>query len=151
MKLGKSCKLYYSAALLDGSSVTPALATWVEITLVKDLTLDHAREDHEATTRGSGDYIETAKGMVEAGVEFGMKHLPGNAGFDALRDAWIAGTTVAMAIMDGDIATSGSEGLCANMVVDMKRAEPVRGEMDYAVTIKPGEDSYSAWYEPTGS
>ncbi len=151
MKLGKSCKVYYCTTALDGASNDAAGATWVEIDLVKDLTLDHAREDHDATTRGSGDYVETAKGMIEAGVEFGMKHLPGNAGFDALRDAWIAGTTVAMAIMDGDIATSGSEGLCANMVVDMKRAEPVRGEMDYAVTVKPGEDSFSAWYEPAGS
>ena len=65
-----------------------------------------------------------------------------DANFTAIKDAFFNGTSVEFAVMDGDIATAGSQGLRASMAITgFSRNEPLEEAMSVSVTAKP---TYSA-------
>ena len=144
MKLGINGKLYKN----DGDYATP---TWTEITNVRDLTLNMDAAEADATTRANNRWRATAAALRDASVEFEMVWDTADAGFQAIRDAWKNGADLEMAVVDGDIATSGTEGLRATFAITgFNRNEPLEDTMTANVTIKPG---YSAnppeWHETT--
>jgi hypothetical protein len=70
----------------------------------------------------------------------------GDAGFTALKDAWISGTEIALAAMDGDVDAAGAEGLVGNFTVtNFSRSEPLEEGVSVSVTVKPA--SNTDWYE----
>ena len=122
--------LYYNSA----SFGTP---TWVPITNVKDVDLSMDATKIDASDRGSR-WKKTLAGSIEAGVTFALTYDTTTAWYDVLHAAFVAGTTVDMAVMDGLIATAGSEGLRGEMsVLQFSRPEPLDGEMVTNVTIAP--------------
>ena len=144
--LGKECKFYYSAELLDGSTVTPALATWVEIANIKDLTLSGESGEADVTTRAAVDWRQTLATFKEGGLEFEMMWEPGDAAFEAMLTAWLTNGQIALAAMDGDIAASGSQGLVSNFSVPkFTRNEPLEEGVTASVTVKPA--SQTEWYK----
>ena len=71
---------------------------------------------------------------------------PADAGFTALQEAWANSDEIAIAAMDGDIATSGSQGLAGNFTVtNFSRSEPLEEAVTVSVTLKPS--SYTTWYK----
>jgi hypothetical protein len=59
-------------------------------------------------------------------------------GFTALQNAWFGDTPVEMAVMDGPITASGSQGLRATMsVISFSRKEPLEEAMTASISIKP--------------
>jgi hypothetical protein len=59
-------------------------------------------------------------------------------GFTAIQEAYFDGTPVEVAVMDGDITTSGSQGLRATMAVtNFSRNEPLEEAITVSVTLKP--------------
>ena len=58
-----------------------------------------------------------------------------DANFTAIKDAFFNGTSVEFAVMDGDIATAGSQGLRASMAITaFSRNEPLEEAMSVSVT-----------------
>ena len=58
--------------------------------------------------------------------------------FGAIRDAFLNHTAVEFAVMDGDIATAGSQGLRAScMVTNFSRNEALEEAITVSVTVKP--------------
>ena len=52
--------------------------------------------------------------------------------------------------MDGDITTSGNQGLAGNFTVtNFSRSEPLEEAVTVSVTLKPS--SYTTWYEVAGA
>lgn len=148
--LGDECKLYYATADLDGDSVTPATASWNEITNIKDVTVGASTDEDDITTRANNGFRATAATIKNCQIDFVMLWLPGNTAFDAIQTAWSARGEIGIAAMDGAIATAGSQGIASNMVVtNMTRNEPVAGAVTANVTLKPS--SQSEWYEAAGS
>jgi len=89
-----------------------------------------------------------AKAIKEGSIEFEMLWDPDDAGFAAIQTAWANAAEIAMAAMDGPIATSGSQGLASNFTVtNFSRNEPLEEAVTVSVTIKPS--SYTTWYEVT--
>lgn len=149
-QLGKDCKLYRSTTLLDGSSNTPATVSWTEITNVRDLTLTQTKGEADVTTRASSGFRQTLGTLIEGSVEFDMMWETADAGFTALQDAFYNGTEISMAVMDGDIAVTGAEGLASNMnVTGFTRNEPLEEGATVSVTVKPS--SYTEWYTKAAS
>ena len=141
--IGLDAKLYYNAN-------TYASPSWTELTNVKDVSLSMDAGEADASTRGSGGWKITEATLRSASIEFEMTWDTSKAWFIALRDAYLAGTLVEMACMDGAIATSGKEGLRAGMsVTEFMRNEPLEGVVTVSVTVKPGPsaDANPAWYE----
>jgi len=149
LKIGLNCKLYYSDTELDGDTVTPATATWVEIDIVRDVSIPMERGKADLPTRGS-TWNQSATTLLTAGLEFQIKNDTADAGYIALRDAFINNTEIAVAAMDGDIEVAGAEGLASNMMVEnFTRGEPLEEGVSIDVRLCPS--SQTEWYESTGS
>jgi hypothetical protein len=111
---------------------------WVELSNVKDLTLNMEKGEADVTTRGNAGWRATVGTLKEGSLEFEMVWDTEDEGFAALQGAWFGDTPVEMAVMDGPIATSGSQGLRATMsVISFSRKEPLEEAMSVSVTIKP--------------
>jgi len=130
-KLGMEGKLYYNA----GSYATP---DWKELKNVKDVTLNMEKGEADVTTRGNAGWRATVGTLKEGSLEFEMVWDTEDEGFAALQAAWFGDTPVEMAVMDGPIATSGSQGLRATMsVISFSRKEPLEEAMSVSVSVKP--------------
>jgi predicted secreted protein len=136
VKLGDEMKLYLCAAGIGG---TPE---WTEVTLVKDVTLSHSKGEADVSTRGGGGWKQIVGAMKEAVIEFEMVWDTEDAAFQLVKDAYFNDTLLGLAVMDGPIATPGSEGLWADCaILKFDRKEPLENAVTVGVTAKP---TYSA-------
>ena len=131
MKLGMEAKLYRNT----GTYATP---TWVEMTNVKDLTLNLEAAEADVTTRGNAGWRATIAALKDGSIEFEMVWDPADAGFTAIQDAYFNNTTVEFAVMDGDVTSTGTQGLRATMsITKLTRSEPLEQAITVSVTAKP--------------
>jgi predicted secreted protein len=136
--LSENAKLYYNSA-------TYATPTWDLITEVKDLTLTFSKGEVDVTTRASGGYTEIVDGLKEASIEFSILYNTSDTDFSAILDAFHANTAVEFFVMDGLVATSGSEGLRATCTITGLTVNQVLGEALMAdFTAKPLKNSDAA-------
>lgn len=136
IKLGLDAKLYFCAAGIGG---TP---TWTELTNVKNVTLSLQKGEADVTTRANNGWKATAATLKEGSIEFEMVWDTADAGFTAIKNAWFNNTLIGLAVMDGPVATTGSQGLWADCtIIDFSRDEPLEDALTVKVTAKP---TYSA-------
>jgi TP901-1 family phage major tail protein len=144
--LGLECKLYFSATLVDDGSNTPDQISWTEIGNAKDVTLNCETGEADITTRANNGWRATAATLKDGSIEFEALWKPGDGAFDALQSAWAAGDEIAIAAMDGAIATVGKQGLAGNFTVtNFSRNEPLEEAVTVSITLKPS--SFTQWYE----
>ena len=145
--LGMDCKLYFDSTPLAGA---PSTGTWTELTNAKDVTVNLETGEADITTRANSGWRATAATLKDGSIEFEMVWRPGDAGFDAIQTAWANSAEIALAAMDGDITTSGNQGLAGNFTVtNFSRSEPLEEAVTVSVTLKPS--SYTTWYEVAGA
>jgi len=143
--LGKDCKLYFGDALLDGVTNTPGTVGWTEIDNALDVNLNLSTGEADITTRANNGWKATAATLKDGSIEFEMLWKPTDAGFAAIIAAWLAGTEISVAAMDGAIATEGKKGLVSNCTVtNFSRSEPLEEAVKASVTLKPS--SFTEWY-----
>ena len=110
IKLGLECKLYR-----DNSG------TWEELGNVRDLSINMEMGVADVTTRGGNGWRQNVATLRDGTVTFQMVYDSSDADFTALQTAFLASTAagreIKIAAMDGDIATSGTQGLIAFMNV----------------------------------
>ncbi|MGL6097131.1 MAG: phage tail tube protein [Fimbriiglobus sp.] len=140
-RLGLDAKLYRNT----GSFLAPA---WDEVDNVKDVTLTLEAGEADVTTRGNNGWRATVATLKDAGIEFEMVWDSADPDFSAFRDAFLNRGAVEVAVMDGPIAQSGSQGLRATcMVTKFTRTEPLEEAITVAVTIKPTfSDNPPIWH-----
>jgi len=130
-KFGYEAKLYRNTG-------TYASPVWNEVPNVKDLSVDIGADEADVSTRKNAGFKATAQGLKDAPVEFGMVWDTEDLDFSAFQDAFFDGTPIEVAVMDGDIAVAGSEGLRATMaVMGFSRNEPLGEALSVAVSLKP--------------
>ncbi len=104
-KTGAQMNLYYNSG-------THASPTWVEIEEVGDVSIaDFSMGIAELKRRGNSFTKGLATLLQQIAIEFRLIHGVGATVFDTLRAAFLAGTVKEYAIMNGAIATSGTQGL----------------------------------------
>jgi TP901-1 family phage major tail protein len=131
VKLGLDAKLYRNTG-------TPGAPTWVELTNVKDLTLNLDASEADVTTRGNAGWRATLAALKDASIEFEMVWDTADAAFTAIKDAFFGSTSVEFAVMDGDITIAGAQGLRAEMsITNFSRSEPLEEAISVSVTAKP--------------
>ena len=131
IKLGMEAKLYRNTG-------TYAAPTWVEMLNVKDLTLNLEASEADVTTRGNAGWRATIAALKDGSIEFEMVWDTSDADFTAIKDAFFGNTSVEFAVMDGDITTTGSQGLRAEMsITNFSRSEPLEEAIGVSVTAKP--------------
>lgn len=129
-KLGIEMKLYRNT----GTTQSP---TWVELTNVKDLTIDFSKGEADVTTRGSGGWKAYRGTLKEFSLEFQMVYDPEDESFEAIEDAFMDNTALDLAIADGDIDTNGTRYIrTACEVFAFKRGEANEDAVMYDVSLK---------------
>ncbi len=130
--IGIDAKLYYDPAGVG-------VGTWTELTNVRDVTLNLEKSEADVTTRANNGWRAMAALLKDGSVEFEMVWDTADAGFTAIKDAYFNNSLIGLAIMDGGITTSGSQGLQANFeVMNFSRSEPLEEALKVNVTVKPG-------------
>jgi predicted secreted protein len=133
--LGANCKLYRNT----GTYGTPV---WDLIDIVRDLTLSLDKSEADATTRAAAGWKQFLAGLKTGSVEFDVIWDTGHLDFIALQGSFANNTILDIAVMDGPIATAGSAGLRAEMVVfTLTRNESLEEAVTASITCKP---AYSA-------
>ena len=131
VKLGMEAKLYRN----DGDYETP---DWVEMSNVKDLTLNNEKGEADVTTRKNNGWRATVGTLKDGSIEFEMVWGTDDENFTAIQEAYFGNTSVEFAVMDGDIETAGSQGLRATMaIMNVTRNEPLEEAITVSVTAKP--------------
>jgi len=136
---GLDCKAYRNT----GTSETP---TWDLIECIEDLSigLDHSSED--VSTRGGGGWKQERLTLKEGSVDVGLLYDTEDDDFQELLDAYFDESKIEVALMDGPIATAGSQGLRATVQVkSMPLEQPLAGVVKAAATLVITRGTTPAW------
>jgi len=130
-RLGLDGKLYRNT----GDYASPV---WVEISNVKDVSLSLEKGEADVSSRANNGWKATVGTLRDGSVEFEMIWDSEDPGFAAIKDSYFLDTPIELAVMDGDVAVSGSQGLRASFsVLNFSRNEPLEESMTAQVTVKP--------------
>jgi len=133
-KTGMQAKLYYKVGGVA------AQANWVELTDIKDNTLNLEKGEADVTTRANSGWKASVGAAKSGAVEFEMIWNTDDAGFTALSDAFINDSAIGLAVLDGPKDTG--TGLVADFaIIKFARNEKLEEAITVAVTAKP---TYSA-------
>ena len=135
---------------MAGESVTYVLGMKAKIMLgatelsnVKDVTLTMQAGEADITTRANSGWRATAPTLRECTAEFQMQHKPGDAGFAAIKSAFLNSTTVALSVLTA-AASEGGEGPSGKFsVTNFTRNEGLEEAIHYSVTAKLAE--FTSW------
>ena len=127
IKLGMEATLNYKVGGQDG------VGAWLELTNTKDVTLSLEAGEADVTTRANDGWRAIVATLKEASVEFEMVWDTGDAGFDAIKDAYLGNDVIGFQILDGD----SGEGLQADfMITSFSRSEALEEAIMVSVTAK---------------
>ena len=128
--LGMNAKIYQGTS----GDVLSALA---EMSNVKDVTLTLEAGEADVTTRGNSGWRATATTLKECTCEFEMLWKPGDAGFDAIKTAFLSSGTLELAVLDQARETTGAQGPKGSFsITGFSRSEPLEEGMTVSVTAK---------------
>lgn len=128
--LGMNAKIYQGAT-------GAALGALAEMGNVRDVTLTLEAGEADITTRANSGWRATAPTLRECTAEFEMVWKPGDAGFDAVKNAFLTNGTLELAILDQDKATSGAQGPKGSFsITSFSRNEALEEAITVSVTAK---------------
>ena len=142
--LGKDCKVYYSA------TAQTALASLTELTTIRKAGFSGEAGTADVTTRANSGWRATASTLRDLSTELEIVFKPGDVGYEVLRDAWLAGSLVCLAILTGAYDAAGTEGPHGDFAVTaFNRTEELEEGVVVAVSVKL--NAYMAWVDVSGS
>jgi len=137
--LGMNAKIYQGA-------VSGELTALSEMSNVKDVTLNLEAGEADVTTRGNQGWRATAPTLRECTVEFEMLWKPGDAGFEAIKTAFLSSGQLRLAVLTGASDASGTEGPLGDFsITNFSRNEPLEEGVTVSVTAKLAE--FDQWVE----
>ena len=130
IRLGMEAVLNYKTGGQDGGG------SWVELANVRDVTLSLEAGEADVTTRANSGWRAVVATLKEASVEFEMVWDTADAGFGAVKDAYLNNAPIGMQILDGSSSGAG-EGLQADfMITSFSRSESLEEVITVSVTAK---------------
>ena len=122
--LGMNAKLYHGVAGTTAAT---------EMTNVRDVTLTLEAGEADVTTRANLGWRATAPTLRECSAEFEMVWDPDDAGFTAIKTAFLASDLIALKVLD-KAAGQGPDGDFA--ITSFSRAEALEEAITVSVTAK---------------
>lgn len=111
-KTGHKMKLYRNTG-------TVAVPVFSEVAEVGDVSISDLTRGLAELKRRASDFTKNLVTLIQSiAVEFRLHHGLDATNFDAIRTNFFSGAVEEWAVMDGDIATTGSEGLRVGVVVE---------------------------------
>jgi hypothetical protein len=140
--LGMNAKIYQGAS-------GAALNTLTEMDNVKDVSLNLEAGEADITTRANQGWRATAPTLRECTAEFEMLWKPGDAGFEAIKTAFLTAATLRLAVLTGARDAPGTEGPLGDFsITNFSRNEPLEEAVMVSVTAKLAE--FDEWVEIAG-
>jgi len=122
--LGMNAKIYYGTA---GSTAN------TELSNVRDVTVTLEAGEADVTTRANDGWRATAPTLKECTVEFEMVWKTTDAGFTAIKSAFLNNTTIALLVL----SESGGEGMDGDFsITNFSRNEALEEAITVSVTAK---------------
>ena len=116
--------------------------TWTELSGIKDLSVPLEKEKVDSTRRADAGWKTSVCKMKALGLDLVIPADPTDAAYLALEAAHINSRAIGIAIMDGAIATPGTQGLKADFqVFKFQRGEPADGLQMMNVSLKPTDSA----------
>lgn len=127
--------------------------TWSPVNIVRDVTLDLEQGATEANARDNPDWELNLLTRKKGSVSFDMLNKPGDANFEAIRDAYLNKTPIDIAVLDDEADVEGAQGLRAEWgITKFSRNEPQEGVVTYAVSMVPlRTGNLPTWMEVEGA
>lgn len=126
--LGHKARLYYSA---NGT-------TWTLVKGVRDVTVNVSSDEADVTTRDNDGWKANAKTLKDASIEFQILPAPGEATYEALRDANFADTVLRFRALSDLATVDNAEGLMFwGQVFSWNRSEALADAQMIDVSTKP--------------
>lgn len=143
---GRDAHIY----LNTGSVATP---TWTEITEARDVSMPMTADQIEQSDR-STKFKLYSSGGIDLSVSFKMSYRNGSANFASLQSLFLTGCGAEFAIMDGPIATAGSEGVRGGFQVFSNSFDfPLSDGQTVDIELRPcyfedgaSNQTFPAWY-----
>ena len=133
--LGKDAKLYRGVA---GATATTLLD------IVQKVTVSGETAMADVTTRANSGFKAEAAGLKTSGLTFDMVLKPNDAGFVAVRDAWVNGTQIALKAL----TRANGEGIDADYAISkFERTEDL--EQGIMVSVEAKLTKFRAYIEDT--
>jgi hypothetical protein len=129
----------------DTGSVEGPAPVLVEFTQVKDVKYNMEKGTADVTNRGNGGWTATATVLKDASVDLTATYNPADDTdgiMAALIGAALNNTTIPIAILDGDAATVGTQGLWSDFqVTKYDKDEPLIAGQLITFNLKTGNTS----------
>jgi TP901-1 family phage major tail protein len=136
MAEAKTYVLGMKAEILQGAA-DAELSAMTAMTNTKDVTLTMEAGEADITTRGNSGWRATAPTLRSCSAEFQQIWKPGDAGFEAIKTAFLTNSTIELAILDGPHGESGSQGPKGQFsITNFSRNEPLEEAITVSVTAK---------------
>ena len=146
--LGMNAKIYQGTAAEDASTLSPASMT--EMGNVKDVTLSLEAGEADITTRANSGWRATAPTLRECSCEFEMVWKPGDSGFEAIKEAFLNATPIALAVLTGAHDAAGAEGPIGNWsITNFSRNEALEEAVTVSITAKLA--AFGSWFVNGGA
>lgn len=127
IKLGMEARLNYKTGGQGGAG------SWLELANTKDVTLNLETGEADVTTRANSGWRATVATLKEASVEFEMVWDTADAGFAAIKNAYLNNDPIGLQVLDGE----DGQGLQADfMITAFSRSEALEEAINVSVTAK---------------
>ena len=126
-----------NAGLYQDTAGSTDVELMTEVAHVKDVTLNLEAGEADVTTRSNGGWRATAPTLRECTVEFEMLWKPGDAVFDAIKNAFLNSSYVALAVLDQKNDVEGAQGPLGDFsIINFSRSEALEEGVMVSVTAK---------------
>jgi hypothetical protein len=127
-----NAKLYYTATAGQALS-----AMTLTLGGVKNVDVKLSTGEADVTTRANSGWKQNIATLKECEISFDLPLDPSDAGYIAVRAAFMGGTLLGFAALTGDKAVSGNEGIVGDFTVtEFTRSEPIEEAQSVSVTAK---------------
>ena len=134
-RLGMKAKVFHGTA---GSTGVPTS----ELSNVTDVTITLDASEADVTTRDNDGFRATIGGLKECTIEFDMLYLPKDAGFKAIKNAWLQSEQIHLAALTSE---KGEGPVGDFAITGFSRSEPLEEAIKYSVTAKLSQ--WEEWHE----
>ena len=117
-RYGYKCKLFYGT---EGTT---------ELKIIGDVTITDSRTDIDVSSRLTGGMKSHVGGLRDISIEMNLEHLPENAGFLAVRNAYINNEPIHLKSDDGDEYAAIDNDFT---ILEFPQEEPLDGKLSHAV------------------
>ena len=131
---GLECKLQINT----GTQTTPV---WATLDLVVDLDNSKQADKQEAACRRGGAFKQYGVGQIDVECSFNMLHDHSDATCEVVQDAFWQRKVVHCRVLDGDFATSGTEGFVMTAYIfGNDESQPLSSNVEDSLTLAPSSN-----------